>query len=57
MADLVGLSPLSAKRLIDNLLEQEVLVMQVTKQTPPGPPAIFGKAKPLVSFRPSNLAV
>ena len=51
MADLVSLSPLSARRIIDDLLEQEVLVMQVTHQALPGPPAIFGKAKqPLVRF-------
>ena len=51
VAEMVSLTPLSAQRIIEDLLEQEILVMQVTQQSPSGPPAIFGKPKePPVSY-------
>lgn len=56
MSEMVAVTPLSAKRLIEELLEQEVLMMQTVQRTLPGPPAIFSKSKPIavgISILPS----
>ena len=60
LAEMVALNPFSAKRLVEQLLEQELLVMQVTERQTPGPPSIFGKSRsPVVSHtnscRPTHM--
>ena len=38
LSEMVALTPLSAKRLLDELLEQELVLVNATRFTPPGPP-------------------
>ena len=38
LSEMVALTPLSAKRLLDELLEQELVLVNVTRFTPAGPP-------------------
>lgn len=42
IAEMVCINPLSVRRLIEELLHEEILVMQVSRKRQLGPPSIFG---------------
>ena len=42
LSEMVALTPMSAKRLLDELLGQELVLVNIIKYTPAGPPRCLG---------------
>ena len=51
LSEMVALTPLSAKRLLDELLEQELVLVNVTRFMPAGPPGSPPQAEQVKSVR------